>query len=187
MIINFFILAGIEYIHYIKKLLLMKKITLFLLAICIQLELFAALTTLPISTPASSVLLPIGISGQKISLKELSEISIKNFESLSRKKMNSLDRLGFKLAQRNLKKSILEDGTLNNKKLEKLALKIQQGNSGFHAGGFFLGFLLGAIGLVIAYVIDDDKKKRRIKSAWVGFGIGLVLYLVVVLLYASTV
>ena len=91
------------------------------------------------------------------------------------------------MAQRNLRKSILEDGTLNNKKLEKLALKVQEGNSGFHAGGFFLGFLLGVIGVLIAYLIDDDKKKRRIKSAWVGFAIGLVIYLVFLLLYLTAV
>ena len=165
----------------------MKKIALFLLVICIQLAGFAALTTKPASIPASSVLLPMGASGQKISLKELSEISVKDFEALSGKKMNAFDRLGFKMAQRNLRKSILEDGTLNNKKLEKLALKVQEGNSGFHAGGFFLGFLLGAIGVVIAYLIDDDKKKRRIKSAWAGFAIGLMIYLVFLQFYLTAV
>jgi hypothetical protein len=181
MIINFFILAGIEYIHYIKKLLLMKKIIFLLLFISMQL---AALATLPplISSPkASDVLLPIGFTGQKISLQELADINLKDFEKLSGQKMNLFGRLSFKMAQRELKQSISEDGTINNKKLQKLALKMYEGDTGFHVGGFFLGFLVGLIGVLIAYLINDDKKRNRVKWSWIGFGAWVLLYVLVIL------
>lgn len=162
----------------------MKKISLLLLAALITVVSFAASTTLPDAISASSVLLPVGTTGQKISLKKLSEISIQEFETLSGRKLKAIDRLSFKLAQRNLRNSIREDGSLNNKKLEKLAIKIRDGDAGFNAGGFFLGLLVGLIGVLIAYLINDDKKKSRVKWAWIGWGVWLVIFLIAVLAIA---
>jgi hypothetical protein len=142
------------------------------------LVLASANATIELSNPpvkASDVYVPIG-KGMKISLLELSELNVKDYELLSGKKMTLFDKMVFKKAQKQLKQSINEDGTFNKKKLNKIAKKFE-GDSGFHIGGFALGFLLGLIGVLIAYLINDDYKQNRVKWSWIGLGVGVVLYL----------
>lgn len=129
---------------------------------------------------ASDVYLPIGSGGQKISLLDLSKIDVKEFETLSGRHLNFFDRLGFKFAQKKLRKSINDDGTINNKRLNKFLAEGDH-SKGFHLGGFALGFFLGLIGVLIAYIINDDYKKNRVKWAWIGLGIFVVLYLILIL------
>ena len=136
---------------------------------------FSGLSSLP--KKAADVYLPVGNTGQKISLLELSTINLKDFEKISGRHLNFFDRLGFQAAQRKLRKSIDADGTINSKKLNTF---LEQGDhsTGFHLGGFALGFLLGIIGVLLAYVIggDEDVKKNRAKWAWIGFGLFVVVY-----------
>lgn len=126
---------------------------------------------------ASEVFLPIGSSGKTISLLDLSRIDIKEFENISGRHLKFFDRMGFKLAQKKLKNSIHADGTIDNKKLNKF---LDQGDhsTGFHLGGFALGFFVGLIGVLIAYLINDDYKRNRVKWAWIGFGIYVVLLII---------
>lgn len=126
---------------------------------------------------ASEVFIPIGKGGQKISLLELSELKVKELENLTGEKMKLADKVGFKIAQNKLRNSINPDGSFNNRKMDKMAAKAIDG-SGFHLGGFALGFLLTIIGVLIAYLINDDKKAQRVKWAWIGFAAGLVLWLI---------
>jgi hypothetical protein len=94
--------------------------------------------------------------------------------------MNLAERMSFKLAQRQLRGSINADGTVNSKKLANVVKKAD-GTTGFHVGGFTLGFLLGLIGVLIAYLINDDKKKNRVKWSWIGAGVGLLLWLLLII------
>jgi hypothetical protein len=154
--------------------------------------LFAALLLITVSyasfnvtTPpknASEVFITLGKSGKQISLMDLAEIKTKDFEVLSGRPMSVIDKAGFKVAQRKLRKSINADGTINNKKLNKIASEMASGETGFHIGGFALGFLLGLIGVLIAYVIKDDKKSNRVKWAWIGLGVIVLINVVVFLL-----
>jgi len=127
---------------------------------------------------ANEVFLPIGKSGQMISLQDLSVIKVKEFEALTGKKMKLVDKIGFSITQKQLQKSINSDGTFNKKKFQKLFDKYAEGSGGFHAGGFFLGLLLGLIGVLIAYLIKDDKKRNRVKWAWIGWAVWLVIVLI---------
>jgi hypothetical protein len=127
---------------------------------------------------ANHIYLPVGKTGQKISLMELSRISMNDLQTLTNRKMNFFERLAFKAGQKKLKKSIDEDGTINKKKLEKFVSNYYGGETGFHAGGFFLGFLLGLIGVLIAYLIKDDYKRNRVKWAWIGWAIYAVIVIV---------
>ena len=130
---------------------------------------------------ASEVYLPIGNTGQKISLLDLSRMTVKDVQNFTGKKMSFADRMMFKAAQRQLKKSISPDGTIDNKRLAKAAKK-SDGTTGFHLGGFALGLLLSIIGVLIAYLINDDKKSNRVKWAWIGFAVWLVIWLIFVVI-----
>ncbi len=146
----------------------MKKILFLLLAFGVYTSSFAfsGFTSQP--RKASEVFLPIGSNGKTISLLDLSRIDIKEFENISGRHLKFFDRMGFKLAQKKLRKSINADGTIDNKKLNKF---LDQGDhsTGFHLGGFLLGLTI--IGVIIAYVLpaeDEDTKKNRVRWAWRG-------------------
>lgn len=155
----------------------MRKILFFLVAILMLTVSFA--TVSPESNKkgkikASEILIPIGNTGNKVSLLDLSMMRIKEVEQVSGRKMTFGDRMTFKAAQRQLKKNISADGTINSKSFAKKVKKVN-GESGFHIGGFALGFLLGLIGVLIAYLINDDKKSTRVKWAWIGLGVVVLL------------
>ena len=126
---------------------------------------------------ASEVFIPIGKTGQSISLLDLSRMSVRDVQNYTGKKMRFADRMMFKGAQRQLKKSISPDGTIDNKRLAKMAKKADI-TSGFHLGGFALGLLLFLIGVLIAYLIEDDLQSTRVKWAWIGAAVWLVIVLV---------
>jgi hypothetical protein len=136
---------------------------------------FTPTSTYPESIHASSIMIPVGSKGQKISLLELSTISKASLEKLSGRKMNRLQSLAFKVTQRKLQKGINSKGELVNKKLKYFFEPEKQ--TGFHAGGFLLGFFLSFIGVLIAYLINDEKRKNRVKWAWIGCGIYLLFVL----------
>lgn len=161
----------------------MKKILAFIIFIAtISVAYSTSVVNTPVPLKANEIFLPIGKSGQMISLQDLSVIKLKDFEALTGKKMKLTDKLGFALSQKQLRKSINPDGTFNKKKVEKYFNKMAEGSGGFHAGGFFLGLLLGLIGVLIAYLIKDDKKKTRVKWAWIGWVVWLVILLIAVVI-----
>ena len=159
----------------------MKKVLALLTMLVFVTSTFASFNLTEPVKKATEIFIPIGKSGSQISLMDLSQIKVKEFESLFGQKMKFVDKVGFKIAQRELRKSINTDGTLDGKKLNKLAKKMAVGD-GFNIGGFALGFLLGPIGILIAYIISDDNKAARTKWAWIGFGVWLALLLVVFVL-----
>jgi hypothetical protein len=86
---------------------------------------------------------------------------------------------GFQIGTAKLKRSIAEDGTISSKKLKKHATLID-GETGFHLGGFALVFLIGLIGVLIAYLINDGKKPNRTKWAWIGLAAWVVIILITI-------
>lgn len=154
-----------------------------LLAIaCLLISIGSLASSLPAEkkeTPAlnaNQVLIPVGKTGKTISLFELSRLSASGLEELTGRKLNFFQKIQFKLAKQKLKKAIAEDGRVVNRKMARyLAPKV--GNvSGFHGVGFILGFFLGVLGVVLAYVINEDEDKRnRVRWAWIGFGLATVL------------
>lgn len=135
----------------------------------------------PSKLDANAVMLPIGKNGQTVSLMDLSQMKVKELEAITGEKMRLVDKIGFLAAQKQLRSSINADGTISSKKLEKVAAKADA-DSGFHLGGFALGFLLGLIGVLIAYLIKDDKKRNRVKWAWLGLLAWVVIWLIVLVI-----
>ena len=135
----------------------------------------------PAKPNANQIFIPIGKNGQTISLMDLSRMKVKDLEVITGEKMSLKDKIVFAIAQKQLRNSINADGTINNKKLVKAAAKAD-GSSDFNLGGLALGFLLGLIGVLIAYLIKGDKHAARVKWAWIGFGIAVVIWLLALLL-----
>jgi len=74
-----------------------------------------------------------------------------------------------------LTSGISPDGTITNRIFTKEAKKSGL-FSAFHLGGFALGFFLCIIGVLIAYLINEELKARRVKWAWIGAIISLIFY-----------
>lgn len=125
---------------------------------------------------ASEIKISLG-QGQQISLLDLSRMSVKEVELVSGRKMKFVDRLTFRAAQHKLRQQISADGMIDSKKFIKKLQKADNG-SGFNIGGFALGFLLGPIGVLIAYIIKDEKQAARKKWAWIGFGVAVAIWLI---------
>lgn len=165
----------------------MKKLTL-LLALCFSL--FTLSLNAKVVVPAAASVGENDAYKQKVEmLKKISTMSLKEFEVFTGKKMNFADRMFFKMGQKKLKKSIDANGNVTNKKLDKYLKKGgADGSSGFHLGGFALGFLLGLIGILIAYVaFSDDNKQNRVKWSWIGLAASVVLSLILILAVFSSV
>ena len=131
-------------------------------------------TKLPVR--ADEIYLPVGTTGRLISLMDLSKISVKDFETLSGKKMKFLDKVSFKIGQRELRKSINPDGTLNKKSIEKYLSAPAGPGGGFSLVGLLLGLFLSLIGVLIAYVIAGSDNRSRVTWAWIGAAISLIIW-----------
>ena len=158
----------------------MKKTFILFLLIAVVSATYSSTNTIPVSSKnpsikATEVYVPVGKNGQLISLMELSEISVKDFESLSGKKMKFREKVTFKMKQRELKKNINYDGTFSKKKVEKYFNKAALGGA-FSLSGLALGLFLSLIGVLIAYLITKGDKKGRVTWAWIGAAIGFIIW-----------
>jgi hypothetical protein len=135
----------------------------------------------PARPRAADLFIPLGNTGKTVSLQELATMKVADLEQKTGQKMGLLGRLEFKLAQKKLRHSINADGTINNKKMAMLASRDMDGETGFHLGGFALGFLLGLIGVLIAYLINDGKHSNRVKWAWIGLAVWVVILLAIII------
>src|SRR4030095_13554222 len=157
----------------------MKKTFIFLLALCFIIP--ALGTSIPNADPnpikASEIKVPIA-KGKFISVHDLAYIKVADYETVTGKKLSFAKKIQFKIAQRKLRHSINEDGTFSNRKLEKAFRDEMSGTTGFHLGGFALGLFLFLIGVLIAYLINDEKKSNRVKWAWIGAAVSLLLIII---------
>lgn len=161
----------------------MKKLMAFVLAIAVLNVSIAITPGMDGSKPmnATQIMIPVGKTGQKISLMEFSKLTPAAYEKLAHVKLKFFDRIAYKMAMKKLKKSIAKDGTIKSKKVAKMFTPAVGGDSGFHLGGFALGFLLGLIGVLIAYVaFNDDYKSNRVKWSWLGLLAAVVLSIILV-------
>ncbi len=154
----------------------MKKVTLFFFLAVFALSTFASL---PVNAPtelpkATELRIPLFKSDKTITLSEFLTLTPNEYKNITGKKLNLIDKAELKMTQKQLKKCVAKDGTVDVEKVKKFAA----GDGGFHLGGFALGLLLGLIGVLIAYLIKDDKKAQRTKWAWIGLAVLVVLSLI---------
>ncbi|MEI7735906.1 MAG: hypothetical protein WCI49_10590 [Ferruginibacter sp.] len=133
--------------------------------------------TEPVIVNAKNVYIPVGGKvDSKVSLFDLRNMKQSELEAITGRKMNFFERNSFNKAQRKLQRSINDKGEITGNKLKKAMTSATDGTEGFHIGGFALGFLVGLIGVLIAYLINDDKKRNRVKWAWIGCVAWIVIY-----------
>jgi hypothetical protein len=104
----------------------MKRIFALLVASFFVLTAFARTSVVvlpgkPAKLNANQILIPVGKNGEKISLMDLSRMKVKDLEVITGRKMNLVNKVGFALSQKQLRNSISSDGSINNKRLSKLA------------------------------------------------------------------
>lgn len=128
---------------------------------------------------AAEIMIPVGKTGQQISLAEFSKLKPDEYEKLAHVKLNFLDRMKYRSAMKKLRNKIAADGTIKDKKLEENLRSSSDFTEDFHLGGAALGLLLGPIGVLIAYLIEDDNKSVRIKWAWIGFVAWIIFALLI--------
>lgn len=135
----------------------MKKI-LVVIAVLFSVNIsFAAFTVLqPVANPAVET----KAQKERAIMEMVTKMSVKDYEVLTGKKMNFIQRLGFKVTK---------------KRFEKKLAMAEGITSGFNIGGFALGFFLGLIGVLIAYIASKDNNLR--KWSWIGLGAVLVIVL----------
>lgn len=103
---------------------------------------------------------PVATTAQPTWEKVMSEIEAKKGS-----KLNWKEKLAFKL--------------LKKKAESKMKPESKKKANAIDAVGFILGFFLGLIGVLLAYIIDKDK---FIPSAWYGFLAVVVLYIIIIAL-----
>lgn len=160
----------------------MKKLLLLSLFVFFIAQSFGAASADTKPIMAKDIILPVGSTGKTITILDLATISAKDFEELSGKKMKWAQKMAFKSGQRKLRNKINDDGSISSKVIEKAYKKSATAEGGdFNIGGFALGFLLGLIGVLIAYVIGGDNVKNRTKWAWIGCAIWVGISLLVLI------
>jgi len=159
----------------------MKKAFILFLLMAVVSATYSSTNTIPVSSKdpsikATDVYVPIGKNGQLISLMDLSEISVKDFEKLSGKKMKMMEKVKFKMKQRELKKNINYDGSFSKKRVEKYFNNAALLGGAISLSGLALGLFLNLIGVLIAYLITTGDKKGRITWAWIGAIISAIVW-----------
>ncbi|MBU3743911.1 MAG: hypothetical protein FGM61_05090 [Sediminibacterium sp.] len=107
--------------------------------------------------------------------KQFLTLSPQSYYKLTGIKMSFKERMALRIAQKKIRseiksKSIEENATINYERA------VVEGGSTFKVGGFILGFLLGLIGVGLAYIFSNDKD--FIRSTWKGLGAWVILILV---------
>jgi len=154
----------------------MKNLVCFLFCLLIGFSAYALSITDPSPVRASDIIFQFNHTGRQVSMDELSRMSIKEFEDANGRRFSLLEKLSFKITRNYLRSNIHPDGTISSRQLKKWTEQID-GKKGFHLGGFILG-LTGLIGIILVYALEDEKRKNRIKWAWIGFGTGLLIAII---------
>lgn len=87
-------------------------------------------------------------------------MSRKEYEELTGRHLSLTERLAFKVQQKRIKRELIAT----------------QQTFGFNIGGFMLGFLLSAVGILLAYAFSQDTNVR--KWAWIGAVVSLIIILI---------
>ncbi len=107
----------------------------------------------------------ITVQEQRAIMEQFVKLTPKEYGILRGKKLSLVEKVEFKILQKRFKKK-LYDG---------------EDSTGFNIGGFILGFLLGLIGVLLAYIFSKDRNFRK----WTWIGLGLYAIIIIIILVAG--
>jgi hypothetical protein len=160
----------------------MRRLITLTLFISFSFAVFASENTIVVpKKKATEIMVPVGNTGKFVSLMELSHMKVRDYESLSAHRLTLVDKLGFKLAQRQLRRVINADGSLNQKRVAilngKLAHPPAASEKSRHYFRLFIIFLVVAVGLgIIGLFVPFFWILSSL--AWLGTVIFFILWLI---------
>jgi hypothetical protein len=119
---------------------------------------------------------PVDPALNAVMVQQFLKLTPQKYYELTGKKMKLSQKISLKLAQWKIKRMLKKGKTVD---LVAMTQKKGIDTSDFSIAGFLLGFFLSLIGVLIAYLIDDE---AIIKWAWLGAGLSALLWLLFVLL-----
>lgn len=119
------------------------------------------------------------VKSNSMSVKTFLSLSPKDIYAATGNKLSFKEKMGLKIAQKELKNKVKEN-QIDENTIVELDKQMGYGESSFNLGGFLLGFFLGLIGVGLAHIFSDDKDFRR--SSWKGLGVWVILLLVLTLI-----
>lgn len=159
------------------KLLFMVKYLFYTLLFIYTIPSYSATTALFNDPKADQVFITLTGTGMSMNLADYIKLKPSDFKRLTGQKLTLKETIAFKINQKQIKKTIRKDGTVDLSAFHKK----NREQSKWHWGGFFLGMLF-PIGLIIALSINDEKRKDRIRSSLFGMAAVLLIALLVGLL-----
>ena len=136
-----------------------KIFSLFLLVFSV-ISLNAALPPMKVATTDATI---------QLSSEDLLALTPSKYEELTGKKLGLKGKLALYL----LKKEVKKTGTTEPIQLEE---ELANNDGGFNLIGFLAGFFLSIIGVLLVFLLASNNKAMK-RSAWLGFGIMVLLAL----------
>lgn len=138
----------------------------------------SSILVVPGSSPVTEVKpidKPVDPALNALLVQQFLKLTPEKYYELTGKKMKLSQKISLKLAQWKVKRMLKKGKTVDLMAMRQKGID----TSDFNIAGFLLGFFLSLIGVLIAYLIDDE---AIIKWAWLGAGLSAILWLLFVVL-----
>jgi len=116
------------------------------------------------------------LTAESLTVDQFVKLNFDAFESLSNRKLKFIDRVHFHTLKRVLKRKLRKQEIEGHHEVKDQKFEMNW-------GAFFLGFLLGNIGLIVALFV---KKKNFLRSTVIGFLINFTLGLALFITLLAT-
>ena len=118
---------------------------------------------------------PIDPAMNALLVQQFLKLTPEKYYQMTGKRMKLSQKVSLKLAQWKIKRMLKKGKTVDLMAMRQKGID----TSDFNIAGFLLGFFLSLIGVLIAYLLDDE---AIIKWAWLGAGLSAILWLLFVVL-----
>lgn len=153
----------------------MKKITTLMVLVLF----LTSATVIPSIENTVSSNEPNKLDFSRLTAEQIIHLKASQLKQMTGNEINFKDRIVLNLLQKNLKREVKKNRIEKNTPIN-FQKYFEEGKSSFKIGGFILGLLFGLIGVALVHIFSSDKGAK--KSSWQGFGVWLILLLVLALI-----